>query len=207
MKLLLAILLLSLPLQFGCSPETESTTQAAREPERETDSDLEKTIETKFKSDPDLRDTNVSVDADIDRNWATLSGTVRTEALRTKAAAMVRSARPGLTIDNKIEVKPREMSRSDYTPEMARAEVERARTHKETVGGTLDDAWIHAKIVAQLVEDKDTPERKINVDVEHSVVTLRGTVETVAQKQEAERIAKQTEGVKSVKNRLTLAKS
>lgn len=66
----------------------------------------------------------------------------------------------------------------------------------------MDDAWIHTKIVTKLIGNSDTPERKINIDVVNNVVTLRGTVDTAAQKAEAERVAKDTEGVKSVKNML-----
>ncbi len=40
------------------------------------------------------------------------------------------------------------------------------------------------------------------MDVNNKVVTLRGTVETAEQKTEAEQIAKNTEGVKSVNNQL-----
>jgi osmotically-inducible protein OsmY len=64
-----------------------------------------------------------------------------------------------------------------------------------------------AKIVAKLLTDKDTPERKINVDVDHNVVTLRGNVDTVEAKTEAERLAKETDGVKRVNNMLKVIKS
>jgi hyperosmotically inducible periplasmic protein len=205
-QLSLATLLVCMSLQFACTQTKESTPQAAREP-RMSDSDLKDKIERRIKADPELREADLSISADADRNRATLSGTVATENMRTRAVEMARAGQPGLTIDDKIDVKPREITRSEYTPEMARAEVERARTHKETVGGSLEDAWIHSKIVAKLLADKDTPERKINVDVDHNVVTLRGTVETMAQKEEAERIAKQTDGVKRVNNQLKVAKS
>jgi len=98
------------------------------------------------------------------------------------------------------------MTRSQFTPEMARTEVEKARKNGETVGGSTDDAWIHSKIVSQLTGDKDSTERKIHIDVDNGVVTLRGTVDSMQQKQEAERIAKETEGVKRVNNRLTVQK-
>jgi osmotically-inducible protein OsmY len=205
-QLLLATLLLSLSLPIGCARDSEQT-QAAREPERMTDSDLEKMIESRFKSDPKLRDANLSIDADADRNWVALSGTVPTEEMRTRAIELARSVHPGLTIDDKIDVKPRMTTRSEYTPEMAREEVDRARARNEKVGGGISDAWVHAKVVGQLVTDSDTPERKINVDVESGVVTLRGTVETMQQKQEAERIAKQTEGVKRVNNMLKVSRT
>jgi hyperosmotically inducible protein len=205
-QLMLATLLVCLSLQIGCTRGQESTTQAAREPARMTNTDLKNKIEAQFSSDPQLRGADLSVSADADANRATLSGTVESEEMRMKAVERARAANPGLTIEDKIEVKPHELTRSEYTPEMARTEVERARSHRETVGGSLDDAWIHAKVVAQLIGDKNTPERKINVDVDNGVVTLRGMVETPQQKQEAERIAKETDGVKRVNNMLKVGK-
>ncbi len=96
-------------------------------------------------------------------------------------------------------------SRAGYTEKQAAEERERAKQSKETIGDTLDDAWIHTKIVAQLIADSDTPERNINVDVVNNVVTLRGTVDTAQAKNDAEKIAKETEGVKSVVNQLKVA--
>src|SRR5712671_7884269 len=92
-----------------------------------------------------------------------------------------------------------------YSEEEARAERARARENKETIGDTLDDAWIHTKIVAKLIGNSKTPERKINVDVVNNEVTLRGTVDTPAAKAEAERVAKETDGVKKVSNHLTVS--
>jgi osmotically-inducible protein OsmY len=89
-----------------------------------------------------------------------------------------------------------------YSEEQARKERDRAEANKETIGQSLEDAWIHAKIVAKLIGDADTPERKINVDVVDNAVTLRGTVDTAEAKSEAERIAKETDGVKKVTNQL-----
>src|SRR5436305_1609591 len=89
-----------------------------------------------------------------------------------------------------------------YTEEQAREERERAKANKETIGQSLDDAWIHTKIVAKLIGDTQTPERKINVDVVDGAVTLRGQVDTAEAKAEAERVAKETDGVKKVMNQL-----
>ena len=89
-----------------------------------------------------------------------------------------------------------------YTEEQARDEREKAKANKETVGQSLEDAWIHTKVVAKLITDSQTPERKINVDVVDGAVTLRGQVDTAEGKSEAERLAKNTDGVKSVKNEL-----
>jgi osmotically-inducible protein OsmY len=106
--------------------------------------------------------------------------------------AVPRTATPG----------PTATATPKYTAEQAKEERERAKQNKETIGDTLDDAWIHTKIVAKLIGDSKTPERKINVDVVNNEVTLRGTVDTAEAKAEAERVAKETDGVKKVVNQL-----
>jgi osmotically-inducible protein OsmY len=45
----------------------------------------------------------------------------------------------------------------------------------------------------------------MNIDVDNKVVTLRGHVGSAAAKSEADRIAKETDGVKTVHNQLSVA--
>src|SRR5262249_23600012 len=151
-------------------------------------------------SDPDLNAANLSVDVNSDKNEVKLSGTVPTENLRTKAVEIAKAIQPGATVTDKIDVKPKELTRADYTEEMARSE--RDRSTGDKIGTSLDDAWIHSKITTKLIGNSDTPARKINVDVSEGVVTLRGTVDSATAKDEASRIAKETDGVKRVSNLL-----
>ena len=90
------------------------------------------------------------------------------------------------------------------TIEEQKAEEEWAKTKRlgEQGGSRLDDAWIHGKIVAKLVAASKVSPRTVSVDVTNNVVTLRGTVPEVEQKTEAERIAKETSGVKRVDNEI-----
>jgi hyperosmotically inducible periplasmic protein len=211
-RLFLLVLLLCLSFQVACNKGPQSTSAAREERTAKlTDSDLKNQIEAKINSDEQLRAADLSVSADADKNMAKLSGTVDSEALRMRAIEMAKAAYPGLTVEDKIDVKPPEVganvNRSEYTPEHARAEREKAKANNETIGDSVDDAWIHSKIVAKLLTDKDTPKRKINVDVKNNVVTLRGWVDNTQSKQEAERIATQTEGVKHVNNMLRVGRS
>jgi osmotically-inducible protein OsmY len=89
-----------------------------------------------------------------------------------------------------------------YSEEQAREERARAKESKETIGQSLEDAWVHAKVVTKLIGNSKTPERKINVDVVNGEVTLRGQVDTAEARVEAERVAKETDGVKKVVNQL-----
>ncbi|MBL8169960.1 MAG: BON domain-containing protein [Acidobacteria bacterium] len=210
MKRTLSILLpvvLGVALTAAC--ETASENPVARttgETSAMTSSQLESAIKAKFSADAQLNAADLSVSADAERNEATLTGTVETQELRLQAVAAAKSARAGLLITDKIDVKPREVTRETFTEDLARRERERAKEIGDKIGDTLDDAWLHTKIVAKLVTNNDTPERKINVDVSNNVVTLRGTVDSAEQKAEAERTAKETEGVKRVINQLKIAR-
>ena len=90
---------------------------------------------------------------------------------------------------------------------MARDARERAKSTGDKIGNSVDDAWIHTKIAAKLMTDSDTPSRKINVDVVNGAVTLRGAVNSEVAKKEAERIARETDGVKKVTNLLKIQAS
>jgi hyperosmotically inducible protein len=66
----------------------------------------------------------------------------------------------------------------------------------------LDDASISAKIKAKLLADPEVKSLRIDVDTAEGRVALNGTVSSADQKAVAERLARQTEGVKSVTNLL-----
>lgn len=72
----------------------------------------------------------------------------------------------------------------------------------ESLGQKVDDVWLHGKIVAKLVGNTKTPARNIDVEVNQGVVTLRGVVSDAEEKSAAEKLAQETEGVKTVDNQL-----
>src|SRR5262245_7676127 len=169
---------------------------------RMSESDLENTIRARLHNDGLLKGADLNVTANASRNEVTLSGEVETRVMRDRAIELAGTTSYGVAVNDRIEVRRRELSPSDYTEEDASGERERARERGETVGASLDDARIHALILANLTGDLDLPQRKFRVDVMNSVVTLRGVVETAEQKVEAERAARETEGVKRVINQL-----
>jgi len=198
----LAILLVSGLGLTGCANNNDRTSATAP---NVSNSDLEKSIQARWAENPGLSDVKVS--ANVKENEATLSGTVPTETLRMEAVNRAKAASPGLVVTDKIDVKPHEISRSEYTEEMAREARERGRSAGDKIGNSVDDAWIHTKITAKLLSDSNTSARKINVDVTNQVVTLRGRVGSASERAEAERIAKETDGVKRVVNMLKVALS
>ena len=178
-----------------------------REPEappRMTNDDLDRSVTAKINSDATLAVYNIDVDADADKNAITLSGTVPSERLRLKAVDAAKGAAANLVITDKIDVKPEIVERKDYDEDMAREARERAAKSSETVGDSIEDAWLHTKIRGKLLGEGEFPGGSLNVDVTNAVVTLRGSVATRADRTKAEEIAKTTEGVKSVRNQLVV---
>ena len=68
----------------------------------------------------------------------------------------------------------------------------------------VDDSAITVKVKSKLATDSKTSAIKIGVDTKDGAVTLSGTVPTATEKEEAEKIAKNTEGVKRVVNGITV---
>lgn len=71
---------------------------------------------------------------------------------------------------------------------------------RETPGEYVDDTAITAKIKAELIRDKELPATQIRVETMQNVVQLSGFVDTAAQKAKAGQVARQTSGVRDVKN-------
>ena len=79
------------------------------------------------------------------------------------------------------------------------AQVERGA---ERATAVIDDATITAKVKTNLIAEPDLKGMAIDVDTAQNIVTLKGTVASDDMSKRAERIAKEVEGVKEVRNEL-----
>lgn len=201
MKRLLTLSLGAVCLALGIVACEKSPNAAER---KMTDADLERAITASINSDATLASYKIGVNGDVDKNTATLTGTVPTEAARTRVVELAKAGHTGLVVTDKIDVKPPEMTRNDYTPAMAREDREKAKGTGESIGSGVDDAWIHTKIRTKLLAEGQLPFGSVKVDVKDNVVTLRGHVKTTEDRTELVNIAKNTEGVKSVRDLLTI---
>lgn len=66
----------------------------------------------------------------------------------------------------------------------------------------VDDTAITAKVKGKLAADSETSAMKISVETKDGVVTLTGTVDKDTEKNKAEQLARNTDGVKRVANNL-----
>jgi len=76
-----------------------------------------------------------------------------------------------------------------------------------TAGQNVDDANLTASVKANLVADKAANLTRIDVDTNGGIVYLNGTVASPQQKDRAEQLARQVQGVKKVVNNLQVATS
>jgi osmotically-inducible protein OsmY len=71
-----------------------------------------------------------------------------------------------------------------------------------TIGEKVDDATLTASVKTKLVSERAKNMVAVNVDTKNGVVHLQGTVPTVEDRFQAERLARATKGVVDVKNDL-----
>ena len=76
----------------------------------------------------------------------------------------------------------------------------------DRTGDAVGDAAITTAVKSKFLADPDVSGLKIDVDTNNGVVTLRGTVPNAAEKTRALRMAKETTGVKNVRDQLKIGR-
>jgi osmotically-inducible protein OsmY len=187
-------------LTTACSQQEEPPAQPQL-----TDQSLQELVEKRLQSDANVRRLQITVDADAEHKAVELQGPAFHQRQRTRAVELAQGAAPDINVLDKIEVKPYEIPRELFDDEMMADVKADAGKMGDTVGESIDDAWVHMRVTAKLVAESATPARTINVDVDKGVVTLRGKVPSKESLQQAETVARSVSGVTDVKNRLTVA--
>ena len=75
---------------------------------------------------------------------------------------------------------------------------------QETAGAYVDDATITTSVKAKFVEDKTVDAASIKVETLNGTVALSGFAKSNAEKSQAEYLARNTRGVREVRNSLTV---
>jgi len=88
------------------------------------------------------------------------------------------------------------------SPALAQTAAQEAKTAANKTGNAITDSWITMKVHSQFVPDDALEGSDIDVDTKNGVVTLNGTVATAAGRTRAVAIAKATDGVSNVVDRL-----
>jgi len=75
---------------------------------------------------------------------------------------------------------------------------------QETVGAYVDDATITTRVKARFIENKDVDASSISVETLNGTVMLSGFAKSMTEKTSAERIAREVNGVRAVKNEIAI---
>jgi osmotically-inducible protein OsmY len=120
-KLIFTVLVLIVPgLGFmACEDRGRDGAQTTDSARPMSNAELENSIKSRLDGDDQLKVANLKVNADGDRNVATLSGTVESESLRSRAIDLAKRAQPDVSIQDQIEITPTEVSRKAYTEHTA----------------------------------------------------------------------------------------
>jgi hyperosmotically inducible protein len=150
-------------------------------------SDLGITTKVKAKLATDSTVKAMRINVDTSDKVVTLSGTVNSEAAKAQAVALARGTE-GVAdvVDNLTLVAPQTASAG------------------RMVGEVVDDASITAAVKTKLMGDSVVGALKINVDTKDGVVSLNGPVKSQSEKDTALRIARETSGVKDVRDNLVV---
>jgi hyperosmotically inducible periplasmic protein len=137
------------------------------------------------------RDVDVTTEGGI----VTLRGTVGSEAERRHAIALARNTDGVRSVTDQLQVRADAATGDKSTTPLPEV---------KSVRQPITDPWITTKIQSKFFLDPAIKGHEIDVDTKNGLVTLKGTVGTEEQKQEAERIARETEGVTRVTNQITI---
>lgn len=184
----------------------------------ETDPGITTAVKSKLAADDVVK--SYRIDVDTRDHVVTLSGAVDTPAARSRAVELARgtdgvrdvvdqlTVAPGATpttgVDDRIQGEAREEAREAdaKTDEAQRKAGETA----DDIGDAAANAALTSLVKTKFLADTTISGLRIDVDSKNGVVTLTGTVPSAAEKNRALKVARETEGVKSVVDRLKIGR-
>lgn len=195
----------------------------------ETDPGITTAVKSKLAADDVVK--SYRIDVDTKDHVVTLSGAVDTPAARTRAVELARgtdgvrdvvdqlTVAPGATpttgVDDPIQREAREEAReaeakTDEARRDADAKTDEAQRKAGETADDIGDAAANAALTSlvktKFLADTTISGLRIDVDSKNGVVTLTGTVPSAAEKNRALKVARETEGVKSVVDRLKIGR-
>lgn len=147
------------------------------------DSAITAKVKAALVDDENIKSTDISVETD--KKVVTLSGFVESQAQAEQAVKIAKGVEGVDSVSDKLHVRDG-----------------KSESKTDSAKGYAGDAATTSEIKAKFLADDIVPSRKVKVETTDGVVQLSGTVESKAQSERAESIAKAIDGVKSVKNDL-----
>lgn len=164
-------------------------------------------VKSKLAADDQVKAYRIDVDT-TDR-VVTLTGAVDTPAARERALDLARNTEGVSDVVDRLTITPGAAPTTGADDDLRRRSEEAQRgagDAAERAGEAVTDAAITSAVKAKFLGDTGVSGLKIDVDTSDGVVTLTGTVPSQAEKERALKLAHETNGVKSVTDRLKVAR-
>jgi len=161
-----------------------------------TDAGITTAVKSKLSADDTVKASQI--DVDTKDKVVTLRGKVDTPIARERAVELAKTTEGVRDVVDVLVVAPA------AAPTSGRDEAPRERARDET--SAMGDAGITAAVKTKMLADTDVGGLKIDVDTKDGVVSLTGNVASAVEKRRAVEIARETDGVKSVRDQLKIAK-
>jgi len=127
--------------------------------------------------------SDINVDEDTDKGVITLKGDVKSDAVKAQAEQVAQQAAPGRVIANQLAVQPQGME-----------------DQADKVASNTDDAIENYFKAAVAAHNWDN--QHISYSAKNGVLTLKGDVDTAAQRTQVQKVAAGVPGVQQVVNEL-----
>ena len=145
-------------------------------------------------------------------NCDSFLGEVRTPQEEARAVELARGTKGVMDVVNHLTIVAA-VPTTDYEADQSATEkakekigevVDKTKETLSKTGEVITDGWITTRVHQRFVGEDLLKSSDINVDTNDHVVTLKGTVMSAAGRAKAVEIAKGTEGVHQVVDRLTI---
>jgi hyperosmotically inducible periplasmic protein len=215
----------------GCEGDRADEERAATRPPAATtgseDSRISTSVLARYYTSPSVRARDI--DVSTNNGVVTLRGSVDNEGTKQQALDLARNVEGVTRVDDQLQVTgttaAAQQQGATPPPSTASATAAPAEQPAATSGttpgnpagaplppvapaepGSLTDPWITTMIQAKFFQDAAIKTQQIDVETNAGVTTLRGSVATEEQKEQAARLARETEGVTKVVNNLAVGR-
>jgi hyperosmotically inducible protein len=162
----------------------------------QSDAGITTAVKSKLASDDAVK--AYAIDVDTKDKVVTLRGNVETPIVKERAVEIARATGGVREVVDLLALAPPTAPTSGVADDMKDAA-------RET-GTVLSDAAITTAVKTKMLADSNVGGLKIDVDTSEGIVTIAGNVTSAAEKRRAVEIARDTDGVKSVKDQLKVIK-
>jgi len=155
----------------------------------ESDAGITTSVKMRLAADDTVK--AYQIDVDTKDRVVSLSGTVETQVAKEQAVKVARETSGVVSVMDNLTI-------NTTVPTTGVGEA------AGRAGEILGDARMTSAVKTKLLADASVGGLKIDVDTKDGIVTLNGTVRSEAEQTQALKLARETDGVKQVVDRLTL---